>query len=79
MMARLRQEGVGPKGIRPNRTETGPNFFGSTALKMDRQKKAGLKLDKKNIFRFNFSFKKRKEAEMFLLLLSRNIFDKVMN
>ncbi len=46
---------------------------------MDRQKNTGLKLDKKNIFRFNFRIKKRKEAEMFLLSLSRNIFDKVMN
>ena len=71
----LWQEGVGPKGIRPNHTETRPNFFGSTALKMDRQKNTGLKLDKKNIFRFNFSFKKRKEAEMFLLSLGRNIFN----
>ncbi len=67
-----RQEGVGPKGIRPNHTETGPIFFGLTALKMDRQKNTGLKLDQKIFFRFNFSFKKRKEAEIFLLSLGRN-------
>ena len=39
---------------------------------MDRQKNTGLKLDQKIFFRFNFSFKKRKEAEIFLLSLGRN-------
>ncbi len=50
-----RQEGVGPKGIRPNYTEIKPKIFGPTALKMDRQQNTGLKLDLKKKVRPNFS------------------------
>ena len=62
------QEGVGLKGIGPNHTETGPNFFGLTALKKDRQKNTGLKLDKKIFFRLNFSLKKKRSENVFTVI-----------